>query len=171
MGINTQTFVATPPQAATQQTGSSLFGHQQRNGGNAPRRGQRVDQYGNPLPEAEFWANIGYYEYVGTEGDIEFISAGGIPLDQPAEERPTSNQRMIDINQLKAGLRESLIDLCKEIQPGETRDIVVTDVLVIQLRRRGANRTASFDAGQAKASLSSRLKASLAPKQELQPAE
>lgn len=108
-------------------------GNQQTNGRNG--RGQ---QFSEDFVEAEFWANVGYWDEI--DGEAIFISLGkGIPLDQMKEVRGNS-----PLSQLKRQLNHLAMESARTLEPGEATDVAE---LVVQFRRVAPAETPAAGSG------------------------
>lgn len=105
-------------------------------GGKAPR----LDRFGNVLPDAEFWLNIGLdlpvYDPETGEEKIEFVSLPiGLPLDTMSEmEVRGKNKRWNTIVAAKNQILQVLVSSAREtLEPGGT---MRPDQLIVEIRRR-----------------------------------
>lgn len=94
-------------------------------------------------PKAEYWMNIGYATEVAIEGEGEtsyetrFVSLPtGIPLDTQ-EKLPTTsrNQVFAAFQGARNDLLDQVMEVAKQLEPGEERIIGDTGGLQIQIRR------------------------------------
>lgn len=118
---------------------------------NSNRRNQRLDRYGNPLPEAEFWVNVGLvlpvYDPETGETTDEFIGFPmGIPLDTMAEMVVRGkNERWKTIASAKNQIMKLVTEQARDtLAPGETMRL---DNFVVEVRRREDPNTAAITTG------------------------
>lgn len=109
-------------------------------GGTAGAKAPRLDRFGNVLPDAEFWLNIGLdlpiYDPETGEEKIEFVSLPiGLPLDTMSEmEVRGKNRRWNTIVAAKNQILQLLVASSKEtLEPGGT---MRPDSLIVEIRRR-----------------------------------
>lgn len=110
---------------------------------NSFRFGSRSSNSSNQQdrPRAEFWLNVGYVSDMKDEdtGENRFVSlAQGIPLDTTEDlNTNSSNQLYAAFQAARNDLRDQLIEVAKELDPGQATYVAQdpNTGLCIQLRR------------------------------------
>lgn len=93
-----------------------------------------------PLPEAEFWMNVGYYSSTPTDEDPDhqtFVSvARGTPLDQikPFDVSKERTDNMATLRAAQNALLERLLAAGEQLAPGDERTVNLT----VQIKRKKA---------------------------------
>lgn len=92
----------------------------------------------NERPHATLWLNIGYLSDVLDEnGEAKFVSlAQGIPLDT-IEDLPVRGKNMEwnNFQSARNDLRDQLIEIGNQLEPGECQYFDTDSTLIIQLRK------------------------------------
>lgn len=88
------------------------------------------------LPKAQFWLNFGYFVNEGTD-DERFVSLPtGIPLDTMDKvNAKSSNQDWAQFQAARNDLLDQFINLCADLNPGDSHVIRCEGGLSIQIRR------------------------------------
>lgn len=99
--------------------------------------------------DAQFWINIGYRS--GSEDpNYEFVSLGlGIPLDHVQHIKVQGkNEQFRALTTARNELRDQLLDMAVQLQPGESRIFEAENGLAIQIRRVNEAQETAPNAGE-----------------------
>ena len=129
--------------------------YSRNNGNQAPQ--SRGRQFGtrsfsrqqDDFVPAKYWLNIGYEaDVMNEQNEVETIFVSlktGIPLDTQEMQDLKGNQFRINMLAAQNGLLEDMLDIAKQLAPGESRIISAGDMLALQIRHVSEAQAAPAD--------------------------